>query len=74
MPETPKFNIRILREPEVREKVALSHVTIWRAVRGNNFPSPIRLGSNSVGWLENEIDEWIATRPRVADASKTEAA
>ncbi len=25
-----------------------------------NFPKPIRLGDNSVGFVEEEIDEWLA--------------
>lgn len=28
------------------------------------FPPPIQLGPRAVGWLEHEIDEWIASRPR----------
>ena len=68
------MSTRILREPEVREKIGLSHVTIWRAVRANRFPAPIKLGENSIGWIEDEVDEWIASRPRVSDISKSEAA
>jgi predicted DNA-binding transcriptional regulator AlpA len=36
----------------------------WRDVRARRFPPPIELGPNSIGWFEDEIDEWLASRPR----------
>ena len=33
-------------------------------VSNGTFPPPIQLGPRAVGWLEHEIDEWIASRPR----------
>ncbi|USP12326.1 AlpA family phage regulatory protein [Aeromonas dhakensis] len=23
------------------------------------FPKPVRLGKNSIGWLEHEVEEWL---------------
>jgi prophage regulatory protein len=56
--------MHILREPEVISRTGLSSATIWRYERAGNFPTRLRLGKNSVGWLQSEIDEWIATRSR----------
>jgi predicted DNA-binding transcriptional regulator AlpA len=28
------------------------------------FPQPVAIGGG-IGWLETEIDEWLAARPRV---------
>jgi len=28
----------------------------------NEFPRPISLGGRAVGWLEQDIDEWIVSR------------
>jgi prophage regulatory protein len=53
---------RILREREVRERVSLSHATIWRKIRTGDFPASVRLGPQSVGWIEREVNEWIAER------------
>ena len=33
-----------------------------------NFPKPVQLGDNSVGFVEEEIDEWLANQ-----AAKREA-
>ena len=66
---------KIIRGPVVEDKTSWTRVTIWRAIRDNKFPAPIQLGPNSVGWFEDEIDAWLATRPRrTYGASKPEAA
>jgi predicted DNA-binding transcriptional regulator AlpA len=41
-----------------------SRVQNWRDVRDGRFPPPIELGPNSIGWFEDEIDAWLASRPR----------
>ena len=54
---------RVIRQKEVSDKLGLSKATIWLYVRTrNDFPKPIRLGANSVGWLESEIDAFIDAR------------
>jgi prophage regulatory protein len=58
---------RILRANEVfgpEGRTGQSRVTGWRGVRAGTFPAPVQLGPNSVGWYEDEIDKWIAERPR----------
>jgi prophage regulatory protein len=55
----------ILRDPEVKKRTKLSRVQRWRRVRKGTFPAPIQLGPNSIGWFEDEIDAWLAARPRV---------
>jgi predicted DNA-binding transcriptional regulator AlpA len=41
-----------------------SRVQLWRDIRAKRFPAPIELGPNSVAWFEDEINEWLASRPR----------
>ena len=48
----------------VGERVGKTRITIWRDVKAGTFPAPIELGPNSVGWYEDEIDDWLASRPR----------
>jgi prophage regulatory protein len=54
---------RILRQPEVEGRVGLSRTTIWRLERSGDFPPRRRVLSNTIGWLESEVDAWIAGRP-----------
>jgi len=46
------------------EKTGKDRVQGWRDVRAGRFPPPIELGPNSIGWFEDEIDDWLASRPR----------
>lgn len=55
------MNARILRLRHVVERTGLSRNTIYRRMKDNTFPQQVRLGPNSVGWLEADINGWIAT-------------
>jgi len=37
------------------------------------FPKRIQIGPNCVGWYEDEIDTWAATRVRAAESRTTPA-
>jgi len=50
---------RVLRKRDMRDKLGLSDVTVWRMERDGNFPKRINIGPNSVGWIESEVDDWI---------------
>lgn len=52
---------KILRLPNVKERTGLSRSSIYAYIAGGTFPQPIKLGGlRAVGWLENEIEEWLA--------------
>lgn len=36
----------------------MSRGTIWRWVRENRFPQPVRLGPHSVRWRRLDIENW----------------
>jgi prophage regulatory protein len=55
---------KILREPEVKQRTGKSRAQRWRDIRDGRFPAPVELGRNSIGWFEDEIEAWLATRPR----------
>ncbi len=42
-----------------------SKQTIYRWESQGQFPKRVRLGANSVAWLESEVREWLASRQRV---------
>ncbi len=54
----------ILRTPDVMKATGLSRTTLWRLERSGRFPERVRLGPNSVGWVESEVLAWIDARPR----------
>ena len=52
----------ILRLPAVRASIGLSRSTIYLRVSQGTFPRPVSLGGRAVGWLEEEIQSWLAER------------
>lgn len=57
---------RLLRQSTVLDRVCLSRTTWYRRIRAGKAPAPVRLGANSVAWLESDIDAFIAALPGVA--------
>ncbi len=59
---------RILRLPEVRQRVGLATSSIYAGVRAKSFPAPVRISVRAVGWREADIAEWLASRQLVGAA------
>ena len=55
---------RLLRTSDVLERTSVSRRTIYDWMRDGLFPRPIQIGPRAVRWLESEVDEWFASRPR----------
>lgn len=51
----------ILRLPAVKARTGLSRATIYRKIQSDDFPRPHQLSRRAVGWLESDIEAWIAT-------------
>lgn len=60
----------VIRIPAVLKKTNLSRATIYRLESQGKFCMRVRLGENSVGFYEHEVDEWLASRPRVGGKPK----
>lgn len=58
--------LKILRMAEVVELTGLSRVTLWRLERDGRFPTRLQLSKNAVGWRDDEVMDWVQSRPRVA--------
>ena len=52
----------ILRLPSVIERTGLSRSTIYRKVSLGEFPKPHKLGERAVGWLDADINDWVANQ------------
>ena len=60
--------LRLIRLPEVMNRVGLSPSTIYRYIQQGKFPTQINLGSRCVVWNSEEIDAWIQEK---VDQSKS---
>lgn len=58
---------RILSQREVCGYVGLSRTTIWRLVRKQLFPPPIKLSPNRIGWTRLAIAGWLESRSPPGD-------
>ena len=56
-------NGRILRLPQVLERVSLSRSTLYKMIARGEFPRAVQLGQRSTGWLHEEVDAWLDSRP-----------
>lgn len=56
---------RLLSFDELKSKVALSRSSIWRLERQGKFPERRKISTNRVGWIEQEVDQWIEARTHV---------
>jgi prophage regulatory protein len=61
----------ILRLPAVRARTGLARSTIYLRIAQGTFPKPVNLGGRAVGWLQNEIEEWL--KERIEASRKTGA-
>ena len=55
---------RLLTLRDVMRITALSRSAIYALMAKARFPKPIRIGSRAVRWVEQEVLDFIASRPR----------
>ena len=59
---------RFVRMREVQKKIGISRSTVYDWINPNSprfddsFPKPMRLGVNSVGWVDTELEDWLAEK------------
>lgn len=73
----PRSNgpLRMISKAEVLRRVPVTFPTIWNMMRAEppKFPRSRTLGGKSA-WLEDDIENWIASQPESVFKKKTEEA
>jgi predicted DNA-binding transcriptional regulator AlpA len=59
--EQPTEETDALR-PEVLERIGVTAITLWQWQRAGKFPTSREI-NNKTAWLEDEINEWMRSRP-----------
>ena len=54
--------MRLLSKRQVREMVLYSPQHIARLEKAGKFPRRVQIGPNRVGWVEDEVLDWLQTR------------
>jgi prophage regulatory protein len=57
--------MKLLSKKQLREMVLYSPAHIARLEADGKFPKRVRLGSSRVGWVDQEVNDWI--RARIAE-------
>jgi prophage regulatory protein len=55
----------LLRLGQVEQATGLKKSAIYAKIKNGEFPVAVRLGSRSVAWRSDDIQEWIDGLPKV---------
>ncbi len=69
---------RFIRLPEVLTRTGYGRTTIYRKMEDGSFPSSVKLDgrppknpeafdSRAIAWIEDEVEQWMATRIKERD-------
>jgi prophage regulatory protein len=54
--------VRFIRLPEVKQNTGLGKTTLYGMIKRGEFPPPVKIGGQAVGWVEEEVAQWAANR------------
>lgn len=54
--------VQILRLPQVCKVTGLGRSMIYQLESEHRFPCRVRIGARAVGWVESEVQQWLANR------------
>ncbi len=54
--------VQLLRLPQVCQVTGLRRSMIYQLEAEQRFPRRIKIGVRAVGWIEGEIQQWVAQR------------
>ncbi|HEY0684675.1 MAG TPA: AlpA family phage regulatory protein [Steroidobacter sp.] len=67
-PEPRVRSMRILRLPDVIDRVGLQKTQIYDLMKRQLFPQAMKLSVRAVGWFEHEIDAYLTARAAQREA------
>jgi prophage regulatory protein len=60
---------RFVRLVEVKRRFGMSTSTIYAKIEKNEFPKQVRIGSNTVAWIESELEAYAQSLIQKARAA-----
>ena len=57
---------RIVRLPEVVDRVGMSRGSVYRLMTIGRFPKSVKLSERAVGWRESDLNDWLESRQHAA--------
>lgn len=59
---SPMPCVQILRLPQVCKVTGFERSMIYQLESARRFPCRVRIGARAVGWVESEVQLWLAGR------------
>lgn len=59
--------MRIVSKRQLKEMVLYSPQHVARLEKAGKFPKRVQLGPNRVGWVEDEVLDWLQSRLNCRD-------
>lgn len=53
---------RLIRIRAVIDKTGSNTTDIYAGIKAGTFPNSVPIGKRTVGWVESEIDKWVADK------------
>lgn len=53
---------KLIRRREVEARIGLAYSTIYVMMADGKFPRPIKIGRRAVGWIEEDINNWLSNK------------
>ena len=53
---------RLMRIREVLHLCGFSRATLYNQIKLHTFPAPVKLSARSVGWVQEDVMQWMAAR------------
>ena len=69
MNDNEEYVMRLIKLKDVMHNTGLARSTIYKYIAENLFPKPVSLGTRSVAWVEEEIEEWILDKIEQRDVA-----
>jgi prophage regulatory protein len=65
--------MRLLSFTALKADKGIPYSSVWirELIARGEFPRPIRIGLNRVGFVESEVDEWLRNRVAERDAEQS---
>jgi len=55
----------IMRKQDVLDATGLCYTSIYNKEKAGEFPARRKLSARSVGWIRQEVEDWIVSLQRV---------
>ena len=65
--------MRLIRLKEVMQVTGLARSTVYKYIAEEAFQKPVSLGERCVGWVEDEVQDWVMAKIKERNLAQSPA-